>query len=46
MIDTFDFLLSATDSSTGFPADADHLVQRWFWYSLNDHRYTFRREFI
>ena len=41
MVDTFDFLLSATDSSTGFPSDADHLVQRWFWYSLNDHRYSF-----
>lgn len=37
MTDTFNYLLSATDSSTGFPVDANHLVQRWFWYSLNDH---------
>lgn len=41
MTDTFDFLLSETDSSTGFPADNDHLVQRWFWYSLNDHLDSF-----
>ncbi len=41
MIDTFDFMLSAISDTTGFPADDNHLVQRWFWYSLNDHRYSF-----
>lgn len=41
MLDTFDFLLSAGDEPTGMPADDFHLVQRWFWYSLNDHRYSF-----
>lgn len=41
MIDTFDFLLSATDDQTGYSADGKQLVQRWFWYSLNDYRYNF-----
>lgn len=41
MLATFDFLLSASDDQTGLPSDANHLVQRWFWYSLNEHRYTF-----
>ncbi len=41
MLDSFDFLLSASDEPTGMPADDFHLVQRWFWYSLNDHRYSF-----
>ena len=41
MIDTFDFMLSAISDTTGFPPDDNHLVQRWFWYSLNDHRYSF-----
>lgn len=35
MTETFDFLLTATDPATGFSADGDRLVQRWFWYSLN-----------
>jgi hypothetical protein len=33
---SFDFLLSATDASTGYPADSNRLVQRWLWCSLND----------
>jgi hypothetical protein len=41
MLATFDFMLSATDSQTGLPGDGNQLVQRWFWYSLNDHRYNF-----
>jgi hypothetical protein len=41
MLQGFDFLLSATDASTGMPADGNRLVQRWFWYSLNDQRYNF-----
>ena len=41
MTATFDFLLSASDEQTGLPGDANQLVQRWFWYSLNDHRYNF-----
>jgi hypothetical protein len=33
---SFDFLLSTTDTSTGYPADSNRLVQRWLWCSLND----------
>jgi hypothetical protein len=38
---TFNFLLLSSDNQTGMPADNNQLVQRWFWYSLNDHRYHF-----
>jgi hypothetical protein len=41
MLATFNFMLSATDEQTGLPGDGNRLVQRWFWYSLNDHRYNF-----
>lgn len=41
LLATFNFLTSAIDPSTGMPSDGDRLVQRWFWYSLNDHRYVF-----
>jgi len=40
MYGTFDFLLQATDRSTGCPSDEYRLVQRWLWYSLNDHPYV------
>jgi hypothetical protein len=41
MVNTFDFLRTATSTTTGLPADGNRLVQRWFWYSLNEHRYWF-----
>jgi hypothetical protein len=41
MVGTFNFLLSAVDSQTGLATDDNKLVQRWFWYSLNDHRDNF-----
>jgi len=41
MLATFDFLLGASDDQSGLPSDANRLVQRWFWYSLNEHRYNF-----
>jgi hypothetical protein len=41
MLDSFDFMLNEEDAAIGYSQDANHLVQRWFWYSLNDHRYTF-----
>jgi hypothetical protein len=41
MVATFDFMLSATDDQTGLPGDGNQLVQRWFWYSLNDYPYNF-----
>ncbi len=39
MLATFDYLMTASDSDLGFPPDADRLVQRWAWYSLNDQMY-------
>jgi hypothetical protein len=36
MYAAFDFLLSATDGSTGYPGDGNRLVQKWAWYSLDD----------
>jgi hypothetical protein len=41
MTESFDYLLNTTDPNLGLPSDGDHLVQRWFWYSLNDHRYNY-----
>lgn len=35
MLGTFDFFLSATDATTGYPADGNRLVQSWSWFSLN-----------
>ena len=36
MLETFDWLMTATDPDTGYPADGNRLVQSWAWYSLND----------
>ncbi|MDO9085202.1 MAG: glycosyl hydrolase [Anaerolineaceae bacterium] len=41
MINTFNYLVNARDLETGLLEDDNHLVQRWFWYSLNDYRYNF-----
>lgn len=41
MLQTFDYLNSATNTTSGMPLDNYRLVQRWFWYSLNGHRYFF-----
>lgn len=41
MLDSFEFLLHNRDEAIGFPQDDYHLVQRWFWYSLNDRRNIF-----
>ena len=35
MLDTFDYMLDATDAETGYPADGNRLVQRFSWFSLN-----------
>ena len=35
MLATFDFFVNATDSSLGYPADDNKLVQAWNWYSLD-----------
>jgi len=39
MVGTYEFMLAATDKEIGYPADDNHLVQRWAWYSLGDPRY-------
>lgn len=36
MLDTFEFMRTATDPENGYPADGNRLVQRWCWYSLAD----------
>jgi hypothetical protein len=36
MYATFDYFLTASDVSLGYPADGNRLVQRWAWYSLSD----------
>jgi hypothetical protein len=41
MTDTFDFFRTATDPDTGVPSDNNLLVQRWYWFSINDLRYKF-----
>jgi hypothetical protein len=41
MLATFGFMLSASDDQTGLPADGDQLVQRWYWFSLNEYPYYF-----
>lgn len=37
MIETFNFLLHARDFEIGLSWDNNNLVQRWYWYSLNDY---------
>jgi Glycosyl hydrolase catalytic core len=39
MLATFDFFMTATDTSIGLPSDGQRLVQRWCWYSLSDTEY-------
>jgi hypothetical protein len=41
MLQSFDFMLNASDYASGLSTDNYHLVQRWFWYSLNDYRWNF-----
>lgn len=35
MHNAFDFMLTATDAETGYPADGNRLVQEFAWFSLN-----------
>jgi hypothetical protein len=41
MSGSFDYMLSTSDANLGYPADANLLVQRWLWNSLNDQPYNF-----
>lgn len=36
LLETFDFLVSASDPASGYPPDANRLVQRWCWFSVAD----------
>jgi hypothetical protein len=36
MLSTFDYFMTATSSSLGYPEDGNRLVQAWAWYSLDD----------
>jgi len=44
MSQVFDFLRLASDESTGYLEDENHLVQRWLWYSLNEPYYDFETQ--
>jgi hypothetical protein len=39
MTETFKILQNLSSSTTGYPADNNHLVQRWLWYSVDDTQY-------
>jgi hypothetical protein len=39
MYATFDYFLTATDETLGYPADENRLVQWWAWFSLDDTLY-------
>jgi hypothetical protein len=36
---TFAWLYQSQDSSTGYPDDSYHLVQKWAWFSISDPNY-------
>lgn len=36
MLATFDYFVTASDRSYGYPSDCGRLVQGWCWYSLDD----------
>ncbi|NJO00106.1 MAG: hypothetical protein HC875_41345, partial [Anaerolineales bacterium] len=40
LVDSFDYMLTKTDPTTGYPADENRLVQGWVWYSLNDNAWN------
>ncbi len=39
MLGTFDYFLNTVDSTLGYPADENRLVQSWSWFSLNSPAY-------
>jgi hypothetical protein len=41
MLATFDFMYNTTDPAKGYSPDGNRLVQKWFWYSLNELRTKF-----
>ena len=40
LVATFTWLGAADDEKIGYPADDNHLVQRWAWYSLYTRHYS------
>jgi len=36
MLATFDWMMTAADPDSGYPADGNRLVQAWNWYSVDD----------
>ena len=40
LVAAFDYMLTATDSDTGYRADGNRLVQRWAWYSVAERVYS------
>lgn len=36
MLNSFNWLRSASDPNTGYPSDDNHLVQRWYWWTLGE----------
>lgn len=44
MVGSFDFLRTASDADTGYPADENRLVQWWSWFSLNAPAYDFETQ--
>jgi hypothetical protein len=41
MLATFDFMYNTTDTAKGYSPDGNRLVQKWFWFSLNEIRTKF-----
>ncbi len=39
MLNSFDFFLNTSESTLGYPADENRLVQNWSWFSLNSPPY-------
>jgi hypothetical protein len=35
MVETFDYMETATNPSLGYPADGNRLVQQWLWYAIH-----------
>jgi hypothetical protein len=41
MLDTFNFIYNTKNPTLGYPTDDNRLVQRAYWYSLNEFRWRF-----
>lgn len=41
MVKTMSWMFTQKDATLGLPIDENRLVQKWFWYSINDVMYQF-----